>query len=89
MTLNELYEVIKQRKQELPQGSYIASLFQKGEDRIIQKVGEEAVETVIAAKNKKRVVEEASDLLFHLLVLLASQNITVEDLMHELEKRKK
>ncbi len=89
MTLNDVYAVIQQRKTDMPKGSYITSLFEQGTDRIIQKVGEEAVETVIAAKNKDRVVEESADLVFHLLVLLASQNITVEDLLKELEKRKK
>lgn len=89
MTLNDLYDIIQQRKKDMPKGSYVTSLFEQGTDRIIQKVGEEAVETVIAAKNKDRLVEEASDLIFHLLVLLASQNSTVDDLMQELKKRKK
>lgn len=52
MTLEELYNTILSRKQEMPEGSYVASLFRDGEDRIVQKVGEEAIEVVIAAKNK-------------------------------------
>jgi phosphoribosyl-ATP pyrophosphohydrolase len=70
-------------------GSYIASLFREGEDRIIQKIGEETTELVIAAKNneKQRVVEEMADLWFHSLILLAQKNIPVADVWKELEKR--
>ena len=64
--------MIKERKKELPENSYTAKLFKKGENRIIQKVGEEAVETVIAAKNKDKneIINETSDLIFHLFVML-------------------
>jgi len=90
MTLEELYNTILSRKQNMPEGSYVASLFRDGDDRIIQKVGEEAVEVVIAAKNtsKQRIISEIADLLFHLLILLASKGVTLSDILDELEKRK-
>ncbi|HSW97518.1 MAG TPA: phosphoribosyl-ATP diphosphatase [Candidatus Saccharimonadales bacterium] len=91
MTIEELFEIIKERKKNLPKDSYIASLFKNGEDRIIQKVGEESIEVVIAAKNnnKKLLKGEIADLLFHLLVLLAAKNIKPEDIFMELENRRK
>ena len=91
MKINKLLEIIKDRKLKMPKDSYTSSLFRLGEDRIIQKVGEEATEVVIAAKNtnKKRVISEASDLIFHLLVLLASKDISVSDIEKELESRNK
>jgi phosphoribosyl-ATP pyrophosphohydrolase/phosphoribosyl-ATP pyrophosphohydrolase/phosphoribosyl-AMP cyclohydrolase len=69
--------------------SYVASLFRLGEDRIVQKVGEEAIEVVISAKNKnkKRITSEVADLLFHLLILLVSSGITISDIEKELENR--
>ena len=78
--LEYLFKLIKQRKIEMPENSYTSKLFQRGSDRIIQKVGEEAVETVIAAKNKDKeeVIYETSDLLFHLLVMLADQEINFQ-----------
>ncbi len=89
MKINKLLEIIKDRKLKMPKDSYVASLFRLGEDRIIQKVGEEATEVVIAAKNKnkKRIISEVADLLFHLLVLLASLDITLPDIEKELESR--
>ena len=91
MKINNLLEIIKDRKLKMPKDSYVASLFKLGEDRIIQKVGEEATEVVIAAKNKnkKRIISEVSDLLFHLLILLVSQDITLSDIEKELENRNK
>lgn len=91
MTLEKLYTIIKERQKTMPEDSYVASLFRKGEDRIIQKVGEEAVEVVIAAKNddKQRCIEEISDLLFMLTVLLAVKNITYRDILARLERRRK
>lgn len=91
MTLEELYKIIISRKEELPEGSYVASLFKGDEDRIIQKVGEEATEVVIAAKNpsKERLVSETADLLFHTLVLLAARGVNLDEVMEELEKRKR
>lgn len=89
MTIDELYKIIEDRRQKTPDNSYVASLFAKGTDAIIQKVGEEAVEVVIAAKNldNKKTIEEVSDLWFHLLVLMASLNIKPDDILNELEKR--
>jgi len=91
MTLEELYNIILSRKDTLPADSYVASLFRSGDDRLIQKVGEEATEVVIAAKNKDkaRLVSEVADLTFHTLVLLVARGITCEDIQNELEKRKK
>ncbi len=91
MTLENLYQLIVTRKEEMPENSYLTSLFTEGDDRIIQKVGEEAVEVVIAAKgtDKERVISEMADLWFHSLVLLANKGITPEDILVELEKRDK
>ncbi|HEX5456285.1 MAG TPA: phosphoribosyl-ATP diphosphatase [Candidatus Saccharimonadales bacterium] len=91
MTLDELYKIIEERKKEKPQGSYVASLFDEGPARITQKVGEEAVEVVIAANQEKkdRVVSEMADLWFHCLVLLSALDIKPEEVYAELEKRRK
>lgn len=87
--LDYLYKLVKQRKIDLPENSYTTHLFKRGADRIIQKVGEEAVETVIAAKNrdKNEIVNEASDLVFHLMVMLAEQNIEFSEIVSNLQKR--
>ncbi|MDR3668177.1 MAG: bifunctional phosphoribosyl-AMP cyclohydrolase/phosphoribosyl-ATP diphosphatase HisIE [Ignavibacteriaceae bacterium] len=87
--LNELYHIIETRKKNLPEHSYTTKLFKEGEDRIIQKVGEEAVETIIAAKNKdkKDLINETSDLLYHLFVLLAEKGIPLTDIAANLHKR--
>lgn len=91
MKINKLLEIIKDRKINKPEGSYVASLFRLGDDRIVQKIGEEATEVVIAAKNKnkKRIISEVADLLFHLLILLVSSDITLSDIEKELETRNK
>ncbi|MGA7719848.1 MAG: bifunctional phosphoribosyl-AMP cyclohydrolase/phosphoribosyl-ATP diphosphatase HisIE [Ignavibacteriaceae bacterium] len=87
----DLFNVIKSRKTELPDKSYTADLFKSGADRIIQKVGEEAVETVIAAKNrdKTEIINEVSDLIYHLLVMLAEQEIEFGEIVDNLKKRVK
>lgn len=87
--LNQLNELIQERKIQLPENSYTTKLFQLGADRIIQKVGEEAIETVIAAKNrdKNEIVNETSDLIYHLLVMLAEQEIELEDVVSKLIER--
>ena len=87
--LNQLNELIKERKNQLPENSYTTKLFQQGTDRIIQKVGEEAIETVIAAKNRDRneIISETSDLIYHLLVMLAEQEIELEDVVSKLIDR--
>lgn len=89
--LNYLDNLIKTRKDELPGNSYTSKLFKQGENRIIQKVGEEAVEAVIAAKNndRKEIINETADLLFHLLVMLNQKEISLNDVISELENRHK
>jgi len=89
MKINKLLEIIQDRKQKMPKNSYVASLFRLGEDKIVQKVGEEAIEVVIAAKNKnkKRIISEVADLLFHLLILLVYTGISASDIEKELESR--
>jgi len=91
MTIDELYKIIKNRQLKMPVGSYVSSLFKAGQDRIIQKVGEELIEVVIAAKNsdKQKVISEVADLWFHLLVMLVSLNIDPKEILAELKKRKK
>ncbi len=87
--LVELQDLLVSRKREMPEGSYTSKLFARGVDKIAQKVGEEAVETVIAAKNPgtDELRYEAADLLFHLLVLLAERGMRIEDLVLELKSR--
>ena len=89
--LNVLFELIKERKIKLPEKSYTTKLFKEGENRIIQKVGEEAVETIIAAKNrdKKEIINEVSDLVYHLFVMLAETDIELSDIVTNLEQRHK
>lgn len=86
-----LQEFINRRHQEMPEDSYTTSLFKKGINRMAQKVGEEAVETVIEATNgtDDRLIYEASDLIYHLIVLLTSKGLTINELAAELEKRHK
>lgn len=87
--LTELQDFINKRKEEMPEGSYTTSLFTKGINKIAQKVGEEALETVIEATNgtNDHLVYEASDLLYHLLVLLTEKGLRIEDVASELQKR--
>ena len=89
--LQELEAVIANRKNAAPESSYVASLFQKGINKIAQKVGEEAVETVIEAKdqNDELFIGEAADLLFHYLILLQAKGFTLSDITKELQKRHK
>ena len=90
-TLQALYSVILDRQKNPQEGSYTCYLFDKGIDKILKKVGEECSETIIAAKNGKNeeTVYEISDLIYHLLVMMASQGIPLEDVMTELEGRAK
>ncbi|MEX0724407.1 MAG: phosphoribosyl-ATP diphosphatase [Gracilimonas sp.] len=87
--LIELEELIYDRKEEMPDGSYTTSMFKKGIDKIAQKVGEEAVETVIASKNSKdkETINEAADLIFHLMLLLAEKEIPLHKVIKKLRKR--
>ncbi|OAV67969.1 Phosphoribosyl-ATP pyrophosphatase [Bacteroidales bacterium Barb6XT] len=91
MFLKLLQNFIERRRQEMPEGSYTTSLFNKGVNRMAQKVGEEAVETVIEATNgtEEGFIYEASDLMYHLIVLLTSKGLRIEDLAKELKKRHK
>jgi phosphoribosyl-ATP pyrophosphohydrolase/phosphoribosyl-AMP cyclohydrolase len=90
-TIQELYDLIVLRKETRPEGSYTTRLFNEGIDKIVKKLGEEAVETVIAGKNdsSQRIVEETADLLYHLLVMLAEKGVTLEELRAELDARKR
>lgn len=87
--LPQLQKVIEQRKRDLPEGSYTTKLFQKGIDKIAQKVGEEAVETVIEAKNSDdtRLLNESADLIYHLMVLLTARGLKFQDINDLLAKR--
>ncbi len=88
-TLRRLAEVLEQRKQAEPDSSYVASLYDKGLDSILKKIGEEATETVIAAKDgdAAHLVYEMADLWFHSLVLLAHQGLGPDQVLAELERR--
>ena len=87
-TLCGLMELIKGRKAEKVEGSYTSYLFEKGLDKILKKVGEESTEVVIAAKNdKKEAVYEISDLVYHLMVLMAEMGIDIKDIILELASR--
>lgn len=88
--INELEEIIASRETERPEGSYTTYLFEKGVDKILKKVGEEAAEVIIAAKNRdaEELKWEAADLLFHLLVLLREQKLPLDEVLNALQKRR-
>ncbi len=88
-TLERLYAVVLDRKANRQEGSYTCYLFDKGLDKILKKVGEECAETIIAAKNDvpANTVGEISDLIYHLMVMMAEKNIPLEDVMAELDRR--
>lgn len=87
--LTNLQDFINKRHEEMPEGSYTTSLFKDGLNRMAQKVGEEALETVIEATNgtDERLIYEASDMFYHLIVLLASKGLRIEDIAKELQER--
>ncbi|MEO5339608.1 MAG: phosphoribosyl-ATP diphosphatase [Magnetococcus sp. MYC-9] len=87
--LEKLYQRLLERRQADPAHSYVARLYQQGEDRILQKVGEEAIETILAAKGGRRdtIINETADLWFHCLVMLAWQQIPPEQVVQELARR--
>lgn len=87
--LQELYQVVLGRKSTPREGSYTCYLFDKGLDKILKKVGEECSETIIAAKNgrQEETVGEISDLIYHLMVMMAQQNIPLEVVLEELSRR--
>ncbi len=88
-TLQKLGEVLEERKRADPDSSYVARLYDKGLDAILKKIGEEATETVIAAKDgdNHKIIHETADLWFHTLVLLARQGLGPRDVLQELERR--
>lgn len=87
--LSELQRFIEQRHEEMPENSYTTRLFRDGINKIAQKVGEEAVETIIEAcnGNREKVIYEGSDLLYHLLVMLTEEGLRIEDLAQQLQER--
>ena len=91
--LAQLTEILEQRKSAESDSSYVASLYNKGLDAILKKVGEEATETVMAAKDvasggdKDKLVYEVADLWFHTMILLADQNLSADDVLAELARR--
>ena len=87
--LKQLEQVLEERKTADPESSYVAKLYSKGLDAILKKVGEEATETVMAAKdgNKEQIVYETADLWFHTLVMLSQQGLSHEDVLNELARR--
>ncbi|WP_078121117.1 phosphoribosyl-ATP diphosphatase [Thiosocius teredinicola] len=88
-TLSQLADVLEQRKQADPGESYVAKLYSKGLDAILKKIGEEATETVMAAKDgdRDKIVYEVADLWFHCMVLLADQGLHPDDVEKELQRR--
>ena len=89
-TLKGLYEVVKNRKENFEEGSYTCYLFSKGIDKILKKCGEECTEMVIAAKNNdnEELANEICDLLYHMLVMMAEQNLPLENVIEILEERR-
>ncbi len=87
--LEHLWGIIEDRKAHPRSGSYTSSLFAAGENEILKKVGEEAIEVIVAAKGEgnERLIYETADLMYHLLVLLAARNLTWEDVEEELRRR--
>ena len=89
MNITELYQLIETRKKDMPENSYTTYLFKEGRDKIVKKVGEESAEVILAAcvQGKQRLIEEISDLTYHLLVLMADQGINPQDIETELTQR--
>lgn len=90
-TLRELFDLIESRKAELPDDSYTTRLFthEKGQNYVLEKLGEETTETILAAKDDdgEELAAESADLVYHLLVLLSMQDLDLDDLLDELERR--
>ncbi len=91
--LDEVYSVIKDRKENPKEGSYVTSLYRdpKGLDKVLEKIGEESTEVIIAAKNgrEKEIVSESADLIFHLMVMLAAKGIPLDKVREEFVRRRK
>lgn len=88
--MDELYQVIIDRRNSPQEGSYTNYLFAKGLDKICKKIGEESAEVIIAAKNRQpaEVTYEVADLIYHLCVLMVEQDVNLDDLYQELKKRR-
>lgn len=88
-TVDRLIRTIKDRRKHRPEGSYTSYLFTQGRDKILKKIGEESAETIIAAKNRsgEELIAESADLFYHLLVLLANEEVEFEEVLGELDKR--
>jgi len=91
MILDDLMTIIEKRIKLLPSGSYVASVYKEGEDKILQKIGEEAIEVILSAKkrSKKRLIEEIADLFFMIMILMSMKGISYKEIFCELEKRQK
>jgi phosphoribosyl-ATP pyrophosphohydrolase len=89
--LDELFAIIESRKMTLLEGSYTRQLMEAGEDRILRKIGEEALEVILASKGEgpQRLIEESADLIYHLLVLLSYKDLTLDQVKAELAARHK
>ena len=85
-TLGLLQEVLLKRRQELPEGSYTTHLFQSGAEKIRKKTGEEAIELILAT-SRSEIINESADLIYHMFVLLLSENISIDEVLDELGKR--
>ncbi|MCS6971636.1 MAG: phosphoribosyl-ATP diphosphatase [Leptospiraceae bacterium] len=87
--LQKLEQLLYERREKMPEGSYTTTLFAAGTQKILQKVGEEAVEYILDAQNadKQKAIYEAADLLYHLMVSLVAQGISLADVVSELERR--
>jgi phosphoribosyl-ATP pyrophosphohydrolase len=88
-TLQKLTEVLESRKNEDPEKSYVASLYDKGMEKILEKVEEEAAEVIVAARqgDEKEIIHETADLWFHTLVMLANAGLSADDVLRELDRR--
>lgn len=91
--LDEVYSVIKDRKENPKEGSYVTSLYRdpKGLDKVLEKIGEESTEVIIAAKNggEREIVSESADLIFHLMIMLAARGIPLDKVREEFVRRRK
>lgn len=88
-SMQKLYELLQERKKDMPEGSYTTYLFSKGRDKILKKVGEESTEVIIASKadDKGETIYEVADLAYHVLVMMVDMGITVDDILAELKSR--
>lgn len=85
--LAALETLIRQRKAEMPPNSYTTHLFEKGEEKILKKMGEECIEVILAKDNNKDIIYESADLIYHLMVYLVYKNISFNDILEELKSR--